>query len=595
MNNYWSKLPARYRGTIIITIPVLCLLFTLGVWEWSRQTEKSIKQKVDLGRETIAQSNDLLIVMLNAETGVRGYSLSKNETFLEPYYRAQANLSIAKNNLQRLVKNNPVQNQRLTEIQRLSQQRIGLLKKIIDLTRNQERTENYSFELNSLVNRGKANMDRTRLKISQLQKQEQASLNFQNQRLVRTKQITSNIQWFTTFVSAIAYLASIYLYRQLDRELTQREKQLRESKTTIEAIVSNVVDGVITLTKQGKIETFNPAAMKMFGYEADEIIGKNLTILLEEALIEQQNDREINFRDISKIKLDRPWQSLGHRKFGIPFPIEISLSDMKIDGRLIAIIRDITERQQAKEQLQARAYELSRLSIVLAKTNEELQERNEELDRFAHVVSHDLKAPLRAIANLSEWIEEDLEGKLSPENQHQMQRLRGRVFRLEGLINGLLEYYRADRLETNAEIVDVNNLLTEIIDSLDPPPTFTIDIDPKMPILKTKKIILFQVFSNLISNAIKHHDRHDGHIKISVSDREYFYEFAVADDGLGIAPEYHEKIFGIFETLQPRDRVESTGIGLAIVKKIIENEGGTIGLESQLGRGATFRFTWLKS
>jgi PAS domain S-box-containing protein len=335
----------------------------------------------------------------------------------------------------------------------------------------------------------------------------------------------------------------------------------------------------------------------MFGYEPDEVIGKNLTMLLTECLQSEHQEKsnlKSDFQTFCNIELDRPWQTKGNRKVGKPFPIEISLSKMQFNDRLIAIIRDITESQQAKENLQTRADELARLSKILAQTNEALGSKNQELEQFAYVASHDLKAPLRAIANLSEWIEEDLQGKLPAENQHQMTLLRRRVYRLEGLINGLLEYYRAGRTKVTTEAVDLNLLLAEIIDSLDPPATLRIEIVPGMPTLQTKKLPLFQVFSNLISNAIKYHHRSDGHIWISAQDREKFYEFAVADDGLGIAPEHQDKVFTIFQTLQSRDQTESTGIGLAIVKKIIETEGGEISLESQLGEGATFRFTWLK-
>jgi signal transduction histidine kinase len=157
-----------------------------------------------------------------------------------------------------------------------------------------------------------------------------------------------------------------------------------------------------------------------------------------------------------------------------------------------------------------------------------------------------------------------------------------------------LAYSRVGQVSQAIEMVDVSILLMEVIDSLDPPSTFTIKVQGRMPTLKTKRVLLFQVFSNLISNAIKYHDRSDGQIEISSQDRGEFYEFTVADDGLGIAPEHCDKVFTIFQTLQPRDRIESTGIGLAIVKKIVETEGGEICLDSKLGEGSRFRFSWLK-
>ncbi|MBD2329970.1 PAS domain-containing protein [Alkalinema sp. FACHB-956] len=222
-----------------------------------------------------------------------------------------------------------------------------------------------------------------------------------------------------------------------------------------------------------------------------------------------------------------------------------------------------------------------------------LEERNKELDSFVHVVSHDLKAPLRAIANLSEWIEEDLDGKLEANTQQQMALLRSRVYRMEAMISGLLNYARVGRVNFELESVAVADLLLEVMDSLAIPTTFTVKIAPDFPTILTKRLLLFQVFANLIGNGIKHHDRPDGTIRLAVVDRKEFYEFVVADDGPGIAPEDQASIFTMFQTGSSQKK-DSTGVGLAIVKKIIEAETGTIRVESQIGQGTTFYFTWPK-
>ncbi|WP_373539305.1 PAS domain S-box protein [Chamaesiphon sp.] len=228
----------------------------------------------------------------------------------------------------------------------------------------------------------------------------------------------------------------------------------------------------------------------------------------------------------------------------------------------------------------------------LDKSQAALTERNRELDSFVHVVAHDLKAPLRGITNLSQWIEDDLEGVMATEIQKHTILLRSRVKRMEATIDGLLDYARVGRLDMRHEPVAVTQLLAEAIDSIDPPPTFTIAIDPQLPTLNTSRLLLSQVFTNLISNAVRHHDRSDGSIHIFGRDLGDVYEFVVADDGPGIAPEHHEQIFTLFRAVNPQKRSDSTGIGLSIVKKIIETAGGTIRLESQLGKGTTFYFTW---
>ncbi len=273
-------------------------------------------------------------------------------------------------------------------------------------------------------------------------------------------------------------------------------------------------------------------------------------------------------------------------------------------GAVVAM-RDLTDRKQAEqalaelnEQLEARVKQrtaqLEQLNSILLTTTSKLEQRNQELDQFAYVVSHDLKAPLRAIANLSEWIEEDLEDKLDEETRHNMNLLRGRVYRLENMINGLLAYSRVGRLKSEPETVNVREMLTEIIDLLDVPKHFQVQIIGEMPTFVTELIPLQQVFNNLISNAIKHSNCPRGKITISAVEQDNFYEFAVTDNGQGIAPEYHDKIFTIFQTLESRDTKENTGIGLAIVKKAVESQGGKIKVESRVGQGTTFRFTWQK-
>ncbi len=163
------------------------------------------------------------------------------------------------------------------------------------------------------------------------------------------------------------------------------------------------------------------------------------------------------------------------------------------------------------------------------------------------------------------------------------------------MIDSLLRYARAGRQEAKLETFDLAELLAEIIDSLAPPEGFRIDIQPPLPTLTTKRVFLSQVFANLISNAIKHHTSVTGHLHIWAIEHPNCHEFIVRDDGPGIAPEHHQQVFAIFQTLKVRENSDSTGIGLAIVKKIVETEQGTIRLESSLGKGTTFYVTWPKS
>ncbi|HYO58987.1 PAS domain-containing sensor histidine kinase [Archangium sp.] len=244
------------------------------------------------------------------------------------------------------------------------------------------------------------------------------------------------------------------------------------------------------------------------------------------------------------------------------------------------VVLDITERKRA---------EAERERLIAA-----LERSNRELDQFAYVASHDLKAPLRGIANLSQWIEDDLKDVMIDETREQMRLLRGRVERMEALINGILDYSRAGRVRSRPEPVDVGRLLAECVELLAPTPVTHVEVASGMPTLRTERVPLQQVFLNLLGNAFKHAGKPDVRVRVEARQVDAFWEFSVADNGPGIAPEYHERIWGIFQTLRARDELESTGIGLSVVKKIVEARGGRAWLESALGQGAIFRFTWPK-
>jgi signal transduction histidine kinase len=218
-----------------------------------------------------------------------------------------------------------------------------------------------------------------------------------------------------------------------------------------------------------------------------------------------------------------------------------------------------------------------------------------ELDEFAYTASHDLKAPLRGIANLAGWIEEDLQDSMREETRDMLSMLRGRMHRLEALIEGMLQFSRAGRPRGHPELVDVGTLVGEVIELLAPPASTTVVVKPGMPSMITDRLGLQQVFLNLIGNASKFARVPDARIEIDVQDGGgAFYEFFVADNGPGIATEFQGRIWAMFQTLAPRDEIEGTGIGLALVKKTVESRGGRVRVESAPGRGSTFSFLWPK-
>ncbi len=261
----------------------------------------------------------------------------------------------------------------------------------------------------------------------------------------------------------------------------------------------------------------------------------------------------------------------------------------QLEDAVIALNQEIGERRYAELQLKMLN---DTLEVRVAARTAEAEKRAQELEQFAYVTSHDLKAPLRAISNLAEWIEDDLKEKMDDSTREQLHLLRDRVLRMDCLIQGLLEYSRIGQTEGAVSLVDTAELLAEIVDSLSPSSGFRVHVAEDMPVFEADRLHLGQVFANLISNSLKHNNGRNGNVWVDGRKTGKYFEFSVRDDGPGIAPEYHDKIFKMFQTLETKDSATNTGIGLALVKKIIQEQGGSIVLESELGNGTMFRFTW---
>ncbi len=254
-----------------------------------------------------------------------------------------------------------------------------------------------------------------------------------------------------------------------------------------------------------------------------------------------------------------------------------------------ALHTENVERRRAERALQSLN---ATLEQRVARRTVESERRASDLGQFAYVASHDLKAPLRAISNLADWLRDDLRDKLTPETREQLALLHDRVARMNALIEGLLAYSRIGRTDGSAEAVDSAALVAETIDSIAPPEGFRVEIAAGMPCLFTDRLYLGQVFANLIGNAIHHHDRGRGLVRVSGVDRGERCVFRVEDDGPGIPAEYRDKVFKMFQTLKVKDFGSDTGIGLALVKKLVDEHGGDIRLECGQARGSCFEFTW---
>lgn len=383
--------------------------------------------------------------------------------------------------------------------------------------------------------------------------------------------------------------------------LQKSEETARQRLAELEAIYDSAPIGLCVLDRDLRWVRINERLAEINGFSVQDHLGRSVRELLP--------DLAPTAEPILRMILDDDQPMLNLELQGetpaLPGVERIWRENMfplhDSDGAVIGInivAEEITERKRQERQLQELNATLERRvaerTQELEQKNQELERSNRELDKFAYVASHDLKSPLRAIDNLAQWIKEDAGALLPEPSQEHLIKLQGRVRRMEKLLDDLLVYSRVGRLQYAPEMVDLKALLQNLIALLQPSADFTITVAEPLPTLRTQRVPLETVLRNLLDNAIKHHHRADGHVHLAAYDQGDWIEFVITDDGPGIDPQFHIRIFEVFQTLQPRDKVEGSGMGLAIVKKSIENQGGTITVESASGAGATFRFTWWK-
>lgn len=374
------------------------------------------------------------------------------------------------------------------------------------------------------------------------------------------------------FLIVLDDLSVSFVYRTSNKCMLKTDAMY--SSSILEAITGCVNEGVLVLDHSNTIMFASEAAAKLLrAHSPKSLAGKHIREVYPDATEQRQLLDLLNGEN--------------HHSRDVPFTQEIK--------RVVHAVKTFSGgHDRVKVITLLDNGQISKRCQTMAEYTRNLEKSNKELDQFAYIVSHDLKAPLRAISNLSQWLMDDLGASLSGDNLNTLNMLMGRVKRMESLINGILEYSKVGRENTPAESIDVSKLVEEVVEILSPPNHITVAVNPSMPVLRASRILMFQVFSNLISNALKFNDKKQGLVTIDSRENEDSYEFTVEDNGPGIPEEYYEKVFVIFQTLQSRDRFESTGIGLTIVKRILTEKGGTIRVESKVGAGSRFIFNWPK-
>ena len=363
------------------------------------------------------------------------------------------------------------------------------------------------------------------------------------------------------------------------RDITLEKKynlSLEAQKEKYSNIIANMNLGLMEVNTDDEILMINQGFSNMSGYSEEELLGKKG---IEVYKLKSQEE-VINNENLKRKKgISNSYElEIKHKNGELRYWLVSGAPNYNLNGEIIGCIGihlDITQFRALEAQKE--------------KIHKELEKSNNQLHEYAHIVSHDLKSPLRSIEALTSWIKSDNEGKFDEVTLQNFTLLDTTIETMEKLISGVLKYSSAGSSKQEDEDVDLNETLFSLQKTLFIPKNIQLSVLNKLPIVKGDKTKFKQLFQNFISNAIKFSDKEKGIVEIDYNDNNTFHQFSIRDNGIGIEKKYHDKIFKIFTLLNTRE--DSTGIGLSIVKKIIDLYEGDIWLESELGVGSVFYFT----
>ena len=393
---------------------------------------------------------------------------------------------------------------------------------------------------------------------------------------------------------------------QLEKEISFREEvetKLRDGRARLEAILDTAVDAIITIDERGAIESFNPAAARLFDYEAEEVIGTNINRLMPSPYQESHDGYLASYLRTGEKKIIGIGREVtGKRKDDSVFPMDLSISEVVLGSRRIftGIVRDVTERKRFEAELHQHIQGLKEAQQLTERQGEHMREQaeelaaqNKELEQFAYVTSHDLQEPLRMIRSYTQLLTKRYKGRLDGEADEFISFVEGAVDRMQQLITDLLSYSSVGRKGKEFGSVDCETCVARSLANLSialEETGATVERSA-LPQIFGDSTQLTQLFQNLIGNALKYRAQVTPRIEVRAERQGREWLLAVSDNGVGIAPEHNERIFGMFQRLHGREEYPGTGIGLAICKKIVDQHGGRIWLESQPGQGSKFFFT----
>ena len=614
-----APLDSFLRRMGLLAGALLFLVVMVGVLYKDLEREEERQRSIDHAYQVLNASQHVWSTLQDAEAGQRGYLLTGEEPYLEAYRSATAAADAARETVRKLTANNPNQQARLADVDRLVAQRFAALNATIALRRAGRTAEAISVVSSG---EGKRIMDEFRAVVAGMQAEENRLV---AKRTVEDGLAASRTRWALGLGSGTLLILLVFAGAVLERDFIKRkqaQQALKESEQTTQSLLEAASLAVIGIDAAGQIAIVNATAERMFGYTRTELAGQCLELLLPEDLRERHQAHRADYAaDPHTRPMGLGMTLSGRRKDGGIFPVEVGLSTVhtRIGPLAIAFVTDITERQVAGmerermlQELQVHIGEQRRTEQALRASEEQLQRfnveleqrvldrtaqleaSNTELESFAYSVAHDLRAPLRGIDGWSLALLEEPGAQLDDEARHHLGLVRCEAQRMGQLIDGLLRLSQITRAPLKRGRVDLTGMARGIANGLlesHADRRIQFAIQPGLTACGDAPL-LEVALTNLLNNAAKFTGKvAEAQIEVGCTEHEGRPAFYVRDNGAGFDMAHAPSLFGPFQRLHRVSEFPGTGIGLATVQRIIHRHGGRIWAEAQVDQGATFYFT----
>lgn len=554
----------------IITGGVVILIVTIGVILYIsiRQSErvKDTTGLVNLTEETLRHTQNLMMIALDNETGARGYVITGDESFLEPLVRSVVQFE---NELAWFKANNNLNIRYSSLIDSLSlyiNYRVLFSDSMVSLRRSSGLDAIVPMVRNGV---GKSYTDSIRQFSNKLMESETSAL---SRRKKLNESMIDKLNLILYSVLGIVFILAIYSLYNLRADILKKEMSERKFR----ALLDSAPDATVIVDEEGYIRMINQQTEKLFGYSKEEMIGRKVEMLIPEELHRQHETHRRNYAETPRVRMmGAGIELMALKKGGDKFPVAISLSPIKTEeGSMVsASVRDITLSKELENNL---------------------RRSNEELEAFTYSVSHDLRAPLRGITGFTTILENEYASQLDIEARRITSVIKSNALRMGNLIDDLLAFSRMGRKDLVKMKVDMDKVANEVIMELkteEKGEAVKWTVEP-LPLVSGDPATIRQVWVNLLSNAVKYSSKKSPpEIRIGHYYQDNKQVYFIKDNGVGFDNRYKDKLFKVFQRLHSHVEFEGTGVGLALVQKIINRHGGQVWAEGEIGIGATFYFS----